>query len=450
MSKLLDRLLEEGGWGRVWTGLAMAIALAGGGLVYQQVTSGGGTPPPPGTANLWVDLNGGTCTRQATPGAYADATACPSFSAAYDSASNGDLVLVKAGAYASQTIVRDEKYTTSNTPDVTIRPATGETVTVAELAIGKNVDIEGGSPNAPSNLTLENIVDNGTSGGCYWSIGDAAARITIINGDSCNLYMIRAQDIYVQGGDWGPCTVPTDPCSNMKIQDSNNVTFDGMLIHDFHAVQTSSEHFECLFFVSGDGITIKNNTFRDCAFYDIFIQPYDGRPQNNLTIENNLFEQPWCDTNEACGGSGGVGQNRTGAIAFSGTAKQNVLIRFNSFADGTGISENDDGATLTYTNFRIIGNVMSHPTSCYGSITYAYNVMLSGSTCGTGDVSASASDVYVNSVHLASGGDWHLKPGANTAVDRVTPTTADYLLSTDIDGQARPAGAARDSGADER
>lgn len=39
MRDLLLRLWrEEHGWGRIWTGLAMAIALAGGGLVYQQVT----------------------------------------------------------------------------------------------------------------------------------------------------------------------------------------------------------------------------------------------------------------------------------------------------------------------------------------------------------------------------------------------------------------------------
>ena len=34
-------------------------------------------PPPPGTgANLWVDTNGGSCARQATPGAWVDSQAC--------------------------------------------------------------------------------------------------------------------------------------------------------------------------------------------------------------------------------------------------------------------------------------------------------------------------------------------------------------------------------------
>ena len=56
----------------------------------------GPTPPPApptGTANLWIDLNGGSCTRQATAGAYVDAQACGSWNAAYQAASPGDTVL---------------------------------------------------------------------------------------------------------------------------------------------------------------------------------------------------------------------------------------------------------------------------------------------------------------------------------------------------------------------
>ena len=44
--------------------------------------------------------------------------------------------------------------------------------------------------------------------------------------------------------------------------------------------------------------------------------------------------------------------------------------------------------------------------------------------------------------------DYHLTGGA--AQNLVTPTTGDYALMTDIDGQARPIGPARDAGSDER
>src|SRR4051812_22741720 len=42
--------------------------------------------PPAGAsgANLWVDANGGSCSRKALPAAYADAQACASLQAAAD------------------------------------------------------------------------------------------------------------------------------------------------------------------------------------------------------------------------------------------------------------------------------------------------------------------------------------------------------------------------------
>jgi hypothetical protein len=55
-----------------------------------------------GTANLWVDTDGGTCTRSATPVAYSNAAACPPFTtrsstdqAAITNASPGDMIMVK-------------------------------------------------------------------------------------------------------------------------------------------------------------------------------------------------------------------------------------------------------------------------------------------------------------------------------------------------------------------
>ena len=57
-------------------------------------------PPPTGSANLWVDGNGGSCSRQATAGAYNDAQAC-SWNQAYAASSTGDMILVKGGSYGN-------------------------------------------------------------------------------------------------------------------------------------------------------------------------------------------------------------------------------------------------------------------------------------------------------------------------------------------------------------
>src|SRR5690349_9070368 len=54
------------------------------------------TPPTPGTANVWIDQNGGTCTRQSTAGSYVDAAAC-SRDGAEAVWQRGDTVLVKGG-----------------------------------------------------------------------------------------------------------------------------------------------------------------------------------------------------------------------------------------------------------------------------------------------------------------------------------------------------------------
>jgi hypothetical protein len=100
--------------------LVVAGVLIGGG---SYVIGDGGA-----TANLWVDTTGGTCTRSASPAAYSDAAACATFDAAYDAASGGDSVMVKAGSYDPQGI------TGTKASLVTILPATGETVTVGGWA----------------------------------------------------------------------------------------------------------------------------------------------------------------------------------------------------------------------------------------------------------------------------------------------------------------------------
>ena len=86
-------------------------------------------PPPPrqtSGANLWVDGSGGSCTRQATSGNYADSQACGSFQAAYAAAQCGDIVGVQPGCYGSQSIRGGSKSCSSST-QVTITSAPGST-----------------------------------------------------------------------------------------------------------------------------------------------------------------------------------------------------------------------------------------------------------------------------------------------------------------------------------
>ena len=97
------------------------------------------TPPPPspvppsaGRANMWVDANGGSCSRSAAGAAYSDAAACASLNAAYQAASAGDLVQVTAGSYPSQSI---SPKASAAAPVVVIEAAAGATVVIKELGI---------------------------------------------------------------------------------------------------------------------------------------------------------------------------------------------------------------------------------------------------------------------------------------------------------------------------
>ena len=97
----------------------------------------GPTPPPApptGTANRRLDLNGGSCTRQATAGAYVDAQACGSWNAAYQAASPGDTVLVRGGTYPSQRVLDRTNIAVGST-SIVFRPAPGESILMNSLQL---------------------------------------------------------------------------------------------------------------------------------------------------------------------------------------------------------------------------------------------------------------------------------------------------------------------------
>jgi aminoglycoside phosphotransferase (APT) family kinase protein len=77
-------------------------------VVVAAILAGRGDPEPePGTANLWVDTNGGTCTREATAGAHIDPQGCATFDAAWDAATSAmHAVRVRAAAGERSLVLR--------------------------------------------------------------------------------------------------------------------------------------------------------------------------------------------------------------------------------------------------------------------------------------------------------------------------------------------------------
>src|SRR5688572_27659651 len=84
-----------------------AILLASALLVIGVVTLA--AQAPPNTAHIWVDTDGGSCVRNASPVGYvdnqvADTGSCSSFDAAYDISQPGDTILIRGGDYGAQEV----------------------------------------------------------------------------------------------------------------------------------------------------------------------------------------------------------------------------------------------------------------------------------------------------------------------------------------------------------
>jgi hypothetical protein len=87
-------------------------------------------------------------------------------------------------------------------------------------------------------------------------------------------------------------------------------------------------------------------------------------------------------------------------------------------------------------------------TNCVPQVFYDYNVWRSGA-CGSHSTNLGGTMPYVNGSDVDTG-DYHLAgaSGSTRADGWVTPTSGDYALGTDVDGQTRTA--PRDAGSDQR
>jgi chitodextrinase len=414
-----------------------------------------------GTGQVYVAPNGSdaTCVR-------GDATKpCATFDRAYGVAQLGDVVEVAGGTYPFQVITQKPgKDTEGDAPDVTFRPAAGASVKVNGLELGGLCMCDDPSQfTGPDHITLKDISDARSPQGA-WRAGQDTNDVTWDNIDAANFYLEGVRDFRVQGGDWGPCYVDQGaPCSNSKITFSpsyrtERVTIEGATFHDYRTNIGSSSHFECMFIVGGVDITVRRSKFYGCEFFDIFVQYFNDlnfphlpyNPLRGLTIENNWFAQPY----------DGQGNLRGTPVWFSDKwhyGLEDVLVRYNTlyggyvgFCGDSGGDCTDGGVPVRMSNVRSVGNLQSAAwASCEAGVTHRSNVYVTGSGSRQ---SCDASDRQLGSWSLvrASAGsdlDYHLTGGG--AVNAVTTTIGDAMVSNDYDGQARPAGGVRDAGADE-
>lgn len=227
------------------------------------------TPPPPvNGANLWVDANGGSCTRQATEGPYNDAAACASFAAAYTAALSGDTVGV-TGSLPNQFFAGGVGASQgSGTKTLTFKGAAGNKVR----------QIHFGSPNMIFDGIVVDAGATRTSGAAFENGGDS---FLFKNGSIGNVVDEKGALVTETGA-----------------------TFENVLFHDV-VLRTNGVHLECMMTLSGERLTIRNSTFRNCAIMDISVGIADWwtplpPPYGNVTLEGNTFGNSRFDNGGCC------------------------------------------------------------------------------------------------------------------------------------------------------
>lgn len=423
--------------------LAGTVAvLAGTATIIRQTTSGGGEPPPAGTANIWIDTDGGNCVDSPTPIVYANLDAC-TWSEAVATCEGGDTAKVMGGNYGDVNLTSAANNGRSSSSRCTVATETGQTVTGDELSLGhwsgsvgtSFLNIIGpmtwrtGDNNQNDYVTFDDLLFDANNTVAQVFVIQNATNITVRNSE------IRESCAGAETGSDGAMIIS----DNEGRAAPHNLVFDNNLIHDAIAGCGGADpHSECMYMWGNDNLTLTRNHFYRCVFFDVFVT---GEFQNNdneaddYFIENNVFEMP-C-TGGACttyGGGNPAIKTRDGG--FPDPACVNWTVRFNIFVTGPQCN-NPSGVVMR-------GNVFLGGNPCgSGGVTSTYNAFTSG-LCGSNSIS-NAEATYDNGWTGGSArwpGDFTLK--TSSVLKNVGPTSDFPAL--DLPGNARFSGSAADMG----
>jgi hypothetical protein len=374
------------------------------------------------TANLWIDTNGGTCTRQGTPATYSDAAACSSMQAALAACTAGDTIRMKTGTYGAQTITA-----TKTTPGCTIIAEASTTIGALETGGAwyeiQNIAHTGAGTLASPDMLWFATGTNITCRNCNFTNGQVE-------------FVSPSNNVSWIGGSLRDMTCTGGCDHGLGIYNgANNLLVDGVTFDSIVGDGGGEQHFEVIR-IDGNinGVTVRNSTFTNNVVNTatIFFSTYQGTKPINLLFENNFFSD-----NAQMFHFQFNFENKTNC--------ENWTIRYNTFTGGQELILTPEfGLCSAFTNVLVVGNLMVRG-NCYPEATMRYNVGYgaSGSACsGTGNTVTTTAGVA-----LGGAGGFYLQSGS-TAIDAGAPPGSD-CIATDHDGNSRPAGTNCDAGAHE-
>jgi len=397
-------------------GVAALVAAAAAVLV---VSSLGGAGPI--EANLWIDPDGGACTRADSGAAYVDDDACAGLDAAYRAASPGDVVKIRPGRYGDQAV---KTYPSATAPPVTIGVQPGARVRFDTLTLNGSHMVLSGKGGHVTATTLNH--DGGTTA----LVEQVTVEdITVDHGGATGVAgFLRSVD----GITWRRVEVCCNSDGTLVLNDGANTegafgvsrwTIDGSTFHDSALPEGSGNHTECVYAQGVVGLTIRRSHFYRCAVFDVFITMSEHSPEGSrLTLENNLFEAPTTFDDKCCSAYSVMLRGNEPDDGNS-PAIDDWDIRYNTFEGGLALGA-PSANPITDGGLRVVGNALLAGATCREGGTYAHNVY-GGQTCsGEEEVASTPDQIKAGMVGptgcCGAGNDYRLKKGS-VLVDRGDP-----------------------------
>jgi hypothetical protein len=346
-------------------------------------------------ANVWVDTNGGSCTRTSNLSPYSDSAACGSTDAAWDLSQPGDVIMIKGGTSSPTIYTQAFTLTGNKTGTVTVAVPDNESAwftgdgsistnnvlvydsrpvkltppfgDLATLVSNNNVGAGLAFANmafSGSNIHLQNVDEYCDNNGSYTIYGAPSGGVPYC---SASFFISNTDNLLWEGGALGPqsacnsagCPSNTDFQSKIR-ENSTNITFKNDLWHDMvrrdPASGSNGSHTQEIKVDNGDNINLINNAWISCECNSAVV--FFGAngtvgTANHILVQGNVFAAAtgsgggpsfWyaygCSAGSAC-------DNSNPGIALTITFKYNTAQSSMNARPSTGSITS--GSVVTYT-----------------------------------------------------------------------------------------------------